>query len=126
MGAWRPGTRWVEAAMRAGRLRVKAAATIALITAAGMGALASPTGAAASASRPAAQLTSAAALLGHPAPPNRFANPNKALPPGWPRSADEILSVRGDASGLHVLAATESSGYSWRTVRGLRPCGAPG
>jgi hypothetical protein len=109
--------------MRTGRLRARTAATIALLTAAGMGALASPTGAVASAGRPAAKVTSVAALLRHPAPANRLANPARALPHGWSRSGDEILSVQGDASGLHVLAATESSGYAWRTVATLGDAG---
>jgi hypothetical protein len=38
---------------------------------------------------------------------------------GWQHSADVAVTVSGDATGLHVLAAPESSGYAWRTVATL-------
>jgi len=51
--------------------------------------------------------------------PARLSDPAKVLPSGWQRSPDEAVTVAGDATGLHVLAASESSGYSWRTVATL-------
>jgi hypothetical protein len=41
------------------------------------------------------------------------------LPSGWQHSADEAVTVSGDATGLHVLAAPESTGYAWHTVATL-------
>ncbi|MFN8076685.1 MAG: GDSL-type esterase/lipase family protein [Kineosporiaceae bacterium] len=38
---------------------------------------------------------------------------------GWRTSQDVAWSLAGDATGLHVLAAPASSGYSWRTVATL-------
>lgn len=55
--------------------------------------------------------------------PTRLANPAKVLPSGWQHSSDEAVTVSGDSTGLHVLAATESSGYAWRMVATL---GQPG
>ena len=55
--------------------------------------------------------------------PARLADPASVLPPGWQHSPDEAVTVSGDASGLHVLAASEASGYAWRTVTTL---GDPG
>jgi hypothetical protein len=61
-----------------------------------------------------------------PAPgPARLADPGKVLPSGWQHSADVAVAVAvavavsGDAAALHVLAATEASGYAWRTVATL-------
>lgn len=51
--------------------------------------------------------------------PARLSDPAKVLPSGWQRSPDEAVTVSGDATGLHVLAATEASGYAWRTVATL-------
>ena len=51
--------------------------------------------------------------------PSRLSDPSKVLPSGWQRSSDEAVTVSGDATGLHVLAASESSGYAWRTVATL-------
>jgi hypothetical protein len=45
------------------------------------------------------------------------------LSPGWNHSADKIVAVQGDESGLHVLVADEASGYGWQTVATL---GDPG
>ena len=55
--------------------------------------------------------------------PAELSDPAKVLPSGWQRSSDEAVTVSGDATGLHVLAASESSGYAWRTVATL---GDPG
>jgi lysophospholipase L1-like esterase len=55
--------------------------------------------------------------------PSRLSDPAKVLPSGWQHSSDEAVTVAGDATGLHVLAASEASGYSWRTVATL---GDPG
>ena len=57
-----------------------------------------------------AQATSAAA---------RLPDPGRVLPTGWQHSPDEAVAVTGDATGLHVLAATEASGYAWRAVATL-------
>jgi hypothetical protein len=55
----------------------------------------------------------------HKLGPARLTNPRAELPTGWQRSADKAVTVVGDATGLHVLAASEASGYSWRTVATL-------
>lgn len=57
------------------------------------------------------------------AQPSRLADPAKMLSPGWNQSADRIVAVQGDQSGLHVLVADEASGYEWQTVATL---GDPG
>lgn len=41
------------------------------------------------------------------------------LQAGWKRSSDSVVTVVGDAVGLHVLRATAASGYSWSTVATL-------
>jgi GDSL-like Lipase/Acylhydrolase family len=41
------------------------------------------------------------------------------LPAGWQHSSDEAVTVAGDGTGLHVLAAREASGYVWKTVATL-------
>jgi hypothetical protein len=51
--------------------------------------------------------------------PDRLADPGKALPGGWQQSSDEAVTVVGDGTGLHVLAASESSGYAWKSVATL-------
>jgi lysophospholipase L1-like esterase len=60
-------------------------------------------------------------LAGPQAPPGptRLSSPAKVLPSGWQQSADEAVTVAGDSTGLHVLAANEASGYAWRTVTTL-------
>ena len=59
-------------------------------------------------------------MPGESAPgPVRLSNPGKVLPSGWQHSSDVAVSVSGDAAGLHVLAASESSGYAWRAVATL-------
>jgi hypothetical protein len=57
----------------------------------------------------------AAATEGTPGPV-RLAQPGAVLPTGWEHSADEAVTVVGDETGLHVLAASEASGYTWRSV----------
>ncbi|MBM9463251.1 SGNH/GDSL hydrolase family protein [Aeromicrobium sp. YIM 150415] len=39
---------------------------------------------------------------------------------GWESSDDKIIVGRGDATGFHVLLATEKSGYKWKTLASLR------
>ena len=51
--------------------------------------------------------------------PAQLSDPAKVLPSGWQHSSDEAVTVSGDATGLHVLAAREASGYAWRTVATL-------
>ena len=51
--------------------------------------------------------------------PAQLADPAGMLPNGWQKSSDEAITVSGDATGLHVLAASESSGYDWKTVASL-------
>ena len=51
--------------------------------------------------------------------PAQLPDPAKVLPSGWQRSSDEAVTVSGDSTGLHVLAASEASGYAWRTVATL-------
>jgi hypothetical protein len=108
------------------------AAAVALVAAAGLGTSAGTQGAgapAAVAGRPAASVSRATLLRDlegrgtRVAPANRLASPDRVLPRGWSRSKDEVLAMHGDESGLHVLVASESSGYAWRTVATL---GDPG
>lgn len=54
---------------------------------------------------------------------DRLADPDRVLPPGWRRSADRLVVVTGDATGLHVLVADASDGYVWRTVATLAVSG---
>lgn len=42
---------------------------------------------------------------------------------GWHGSADRIWTTTGDAQGLHVLTATQSSGYAWKTAASLKEPG---
>ncbi|MFB9884641.1 GDSL-type esterase/lipase family protein [Planobispora siamensis] len=44
---------------------------------------------------------------------------DRVLGAQWRRSADRAWTTIGDASGFHVLVATERSGYAWRTVATL-------
>jgi hypothetical protein len=44
----------------------------------------------------------------------RLANPSRDLPKGYRSSTDRAWSLSGDADGLHVLTATESSSYAWK------------
>ncbi|MFI6597622.1 hypothetical protein ACIBHX_15305 [Nonomuraea sp. NPDC050536] len=41
------------------------------------------------------------------------------LPKDWRSSSDVAWTTNGDATGLHLLAADASSGYTWRTVATL-------
>jgi hypothetical protein len=41
------------------------------------------------------------------------------LPPDWRAATDRLWTVRGDATGLHLLAAEQRRGYAWRTVTTL-------
>lgn len=51
--------------------------------------------------------------------PTKLSDPDKQLPAGWRSSGDEAVTVVGDEGGLHILAASEASGYSWKTVATL-------
>jgi hypothetical protein len=51
--------------------------------------------------------------------PDRLANPDAVLAPGWQRSADRAVAVAGDATGLHILVAEAARGYAWRTAATL-------
>ena len=55
---------------------------------------------------------------------DRLANPGAVLGPGWRGSHDRAVAVAGDATGLHVLAATAAGGYAWHTVATLGAEGA--
>ncbi|MEU3374287.1 SGNH/GDSL hydrolase family protein [Streptomyces sp. NPDC006660] len=46
-------------------------------------------------------------------------SPDSLLPKAWKQSADRAVTVAGDGSGLHVLAADSSQAYQWRTVATL-------
>jgi hypothetical protein len=61
----------------------------------------------------------AAAAIARAPAPARLADPGAVLPAGWRHSADEAVTVVGDETGLHVLAASEASGYAWRSVATL-------
>lgn len=47
---------------------------------------------------------------------DRVLSPDQVLPKGWQKSADRAVTVTGDGSGLHVLAADSDQAYQWRTV----------
>jgi lysophospholipase L1-like esterase len=104
--------------------RVSALAAGGLLT--GLLAQAPALAAPASSAHPAAAAGHSVASAGRAASPGgskpapaRLPDPGKVLPSGWQHSADEAVTVSGDAAGLHVLAASESSGYAWRTVATL-------
>ncbi|MET8152353.1 hypothetical protein ACIBSW_36455 [Actinoplanes sp. NPDC049668] len=44
---------------------------------------------------------------------------DKVLGSGWRTSSDIAWTVNGDADGLHVLAATARSGYTWKNITTL-------
>lgn len=79
--------------------------------------------------REAASVTAAAQDTGgidaaQPQPPSqedspRVLAPDSVLPRTWKTSADRAVTVAGDGSGLHVLAADSSQAYQWRTVATL-------
>ena len=54
---------------------------------------------------------------------SRVLSPDQVLPKSWKTSADRAVTVAGDGSGLHLLAADSGSAYQWRTVATL---GEPG
>jgi hypothetical protein len=81
----------------------------------------SAAGSAAAAAHSAASGGQSASKASAKAAPNpaRLSDPAGVLPSGWQHSADEAVTVSGDATGLHLLAAREASGYAWRTVATL-------
>ncbi|PPS77439.1 hypothetical protein BV882_03640 [Streptomyces sp. 46] len=77
---------------------------------------------------PAAPKTSAATTPGaadsDPKPPpqdqsSKVLSPGTVLPKTWKSSADTAVTVAGDGSGLHVLAAKSRDAYQWRTLATL-------
>jgi hypothetical protein len=50
---------------------------------------------------------------------SRVLAPDTDLPKSWKSSADRVVTVAGDGSGLHVLAADSGRAYQWRTVATL-------
>ena len=50
---------------------------------------------------------------------SKVLSPDKDLPKAWKKSADRAVTVAGDGSGLHVLAAESKQAYQWRTVATL-------
>jgi len=48
---------------------------------------------------------------------------DRVLPAGWRTSTDLAWTTAGDATGLHLLVAESSSGYTWRTAATLREPG---
>ncbi|MFD7541340.1 SGNH/GDSL hydrolase family protein [Streptomyces sp. NPDC059819] len=49
----------------------------------------------------------------------RVLSPDGVLPRAWKQSADRAVTVVGDGSGLHVMAADSSQAYQWRSVATL-------
>ncbi|MDH2428495.1 hypothetical protein [Sphaerisporangium sp. TRM90804] len=85
-------------------------------------------GAAASVTEPARPQTrvvspspGSAAPLGDPAGRSSVeaAQRDRLLSKEWRASKDTAVAAAGDATGFHVLAAEESTGYQWRTVATL-------
>ncbi|MGW1209651.1 golvesin C-terminal-like domain-containing protein [Streptomyces sp. NPDC002499] len=67
---------------------------------------------------------SAATGTGDPKPPRQdqsaeVLSPDSVLPKTWKTSADRAVTVAGDGSGLHLLAAASRDAYQWRTVATL-------
>ncbi|MET9361599.1 SGNH/GDSL hydrolase family protein [Streptomyces sp. NPDC006632] len=61
---------------------------------------------------------------GQPKPPrqedsSRVLAPDGVLPKAWKQSADRAVTVAGDGSGLHVMAADSNKAYQWRSVATL-------
>ncbi|MER5636661.1 SGNH/GDSL hydrolase family protein [Kitasatospora sp. NPDC002227] len=54
-----------------------------------------------------------------PAGGSKLPQPDAVLPHGWRDSADRAVTLDGDATGLHVLASTASTGYQWTTAATL-------
>ncbi|MFH8553289.1 SGNH/GDSL hydrolase family protein [Streptomyces celluloflavus] len=50
---------------------------------------------------------------------SKVLSPGSVLPKAWKQSADRAVTVAGDGSGLHVLAADSRQAYQWRTVATL-------
>lgn len=50
---------------------------------------------------------------------SKINNPAAVLPSGWQKSTDRAVTLVGDADGLHVMVATEKSGYQWQTAATL-------
>jgi hypothetical protein len=51
--------------------------------------------------------------------PGRLSDPGVVLGPHWRASRDRVMTVAGDATGMHVLVANASYGYAWHTVATL-------
>ena len=51
--------------------------------------------------------------------PTSALDERESLPPGWRRSPDQLWTLRGDATGLHLLVADSADGYAWRTITSL-------
>ncbi|MFD9574125.1 GDSL-type esterase/lipase family protein [Streptomyces sp. NPDC059982] len=54
---------------------------------------------------------------------SRVADPDSVLPKDWRTSPDRVVTVLGDAEGLHVLAADSTTAYQWGEVATLREDG---
>ena len=50
---------------------------------------------------------------------SKVLSPDRDLPRTWRSSADRAVTVVGDGSGLHLLAADSSTAYQWRTLATL-------
>jgi hypothetical protein len=72
----------------------------------------------AQAAAPAHSDTARVSSLSHQLP-DRLVDPGRVLPAGWAKAQDKAVTVVGDTTGLHVLAADEAEGYSWHTVATL-------
>lgn len=56
---------------------------------------------------------------GQPPVPSKVTDPDTSLPKDWRSSQDRAVTLAGDGSGLHVLAAESGQAYQWRTVTTL-------
>ncbi|MFI6625247.1 SGNH/GDSL hydrolase family protein [Streptomyces sp. NPDC050528] len=50
---------------------------------------------------------------------SKVLSPDTVLPKTWQTSADRAVTVAGDGSGLHLLAAESRTAYQWRSVATL-------
>jgi hypothetical protein len=110
-----PGAAW-RCAVKRSRFRVAVAACLPLGVVA---ALLSQASASVASSVPVRAPAVSAARQALPPGPNALADPAAALGPGYQSSLDRAVAVAGDATGLHVLVASEADGYAWRTAATL-------
>lgn len=82
-------------------------------------ALATPASAIPNAPTPGQQAPAPGSQPTSPPAPSKVLDPDASLPKDWRSSDDRAVTLSGDSSGLHVLAADSGQAYQWRTVATL-------